>query len=201
MNLNVRSKVIPAVLFGLLGTLLAPAAAASAATRTTVQVGAIRVNTADLRTLSSQDLLIAAVGANGLPAGFSMPAGTSVPARTAVNFALAQRGKPYVFGAIGPSSYDCSGLMLTAWLLAGRNVTRTTLTQRFAGTATTAASLRPGDLVVTPGGLGTLARPDHDGMYIGHGLVVHAPHTGDVVRVLTYTAFVARGVAALRHVA
>ena len=51
-----------------------------------------------------------------------------------------------------------------------------------------------------PGALGTLAAPGHVGMYIGHGLVVHAPRTGDVVRVVSLKPFISDGVAGLRHI-
>jgi len=192
--------MVSAVLLGLLGALLAPAAAAPAATQTASAVAPL-VDTAGVWTPGSPGLLIGAVGAYGLPADYSIPAGISAAARAAVTFALAQRGKPYVFGAIGPRSYDCSGLTMTAWSHAGRQITRTTLTQRFVGTATDVSTLRAGDLVVTPGGLGSLANPDHVGLYIGHGWVIHAPHTGDVVRVVTRSSFVAGGVSAYRHIA
>ena len=52
-----------------------------------------------------------------------------------------------------------------------------------------------------PGSEGTLAAPGHVGMYIGHGLVLHAPRTGDVVRVVSYKSFVSEGVSGLRHIA
>jgi cell wall-associated NlpC family hydrolase len=142
-----------------------------------------------------------AIGANGLPVAYRIPTGTSTAARAAVKFALDQRGKPYVFGAAGPGSYDCSGLTLSAWAHAGITITRTTYTQRHDGTATAESSLRPGDIVLTPGSDGSLASPGHLGMFIGEGLVVHAPHTGDVVRVVTFKSFTAGGISALRHIA
>ena len=69
------------------------------------------------------------------------------------------------------------------------------------GTATTVTSLAPGDLVMIPGSTGSLAAPGHVGMYIGRGLVVNAPRTGDVVRVVAYKSFVSKGLAGLRHMA
>ena len=115
-------------------------------------------------------------------------------------FALDQRGKPYVWGATGPTAYDCSGLTLSAWAHAGITITRTTYTQRNDGTATTESSLRPGDLVLIPGSDGSLASPGHLGMFIGEGLVIHAPHTGDVVKVVTFKSFTTEGISALRHI-
>lgn len=141
------------------------------------------------------------VGANGLPVGYRIPTVASAAARSAVMFALDQRGKPYVWGAIGPGAYDCSGLTFSAWAQAGITITRTTYTQRNDGTATDESSLRPGDLVLTPGSDGSLASPGHVAMFIGEGLVIDAPHTGDVVSVVTYESFTAGGISALRHIA
>ncbi|MHB8300318.1 MAG: C40 family peptidase [Dermatophilaceae bacterium] len=141
------------------------------------------------------------LGQYGLPVGYSVPAGTSPAAVAAVTFALGERGKPYVFGANGPAAYDCSSLMVAAWDVGGHVLTRTTYTQMRDGTATSESLLLPGDLVLTPGSDGTLASPGHVGMFIGRGLVVLAPHTGDVVKVVTYSSLTSGGVSALRHIA
>jgi len=141
------------------------------------------------------------VGQYGLPVSYTLPAGTSPAAAAAVTFALGERGKPYVFGANGPAAYDCSSLMVAAWAAGGHALTRTTQTQMRDGTATNESLLSPGDLVLTPGSDGTLASPGHVGMFIGKGLVVVAPHTGDVVKVVTYASLSSAGVSALRHIA
>lgn len=141
------------------------------------------------------------VGQHGLPVGYTVPAGTSPAAKAAVTFALGEMGKPYVFGANGPAAYDCSSLMMAAWGAGGGALTRTTFTQQNEGAATSEARLSPGDLVLTPGSDGTLASPGHVAMFIGRGLVVHAPRTGDVIKVVTYASLTKRGVSALRHIA
>ncbi|MFC7597593.1 C40 family peptidase [Terrabacter sp. GCM10028922] len=128
-------------------------------------------------------------------------AGVSPRAAAAVAFALAQRGKAYQWGGEGPDTYDCSGLMQTAWRHAGVSIGRVTTQQFRNGTATTATALRPGDLVLIPGTLGTLAHPGHIGMYIGNGQVLHAPRTGDVVKVVRLSSFIADGVSGYRHIA
>jgi cell wall-associated NlpC family hydrolase len=96
----------------------------------------------------------------------------------AVLFALAHIGTPYVWGGTSPSGYDCSGLTSQAWKAAGVSIPRTSQAQ-WAGLphVPRGSRLRPGDLVIYfPGAT-------HVGMYIGDGLVVHAPRPGTVVRV------------------
>jgi hypothetical protein len=139
-------------------------------------------------------------GPYGLPVAFSLPADTSLAGRTAVLAALDALGRPYMFGATGPDSFDCSGLTTWAWAKAGVTLPHYTVSQWQAGIATDAAHLTPGDLVLTPGSDGTLADPQHVGMFIGNGLVVEAPQTGDVVKVITYESFVAAGLSGLRHI-
>lgn len=90
----------------------------------------------------------------------------------AVDFAMAQRGKPYVWGAVGPSSYDCSGLTSAAWAAAGHPIPRTSQAQWQGLTRVGLASARPGDLIIY------YDDATHVGMYIGGGQIVHAPRPG-----------------------
>lgn len=92
-------------------------------------------------------------------------------AAKAVDFAMAQIGKPYVWGAVGPSSYDCSGLTSTAWAAAGHPIPRTAQAQWQGLTRVSLASVRPGDLII-------YYDATHVGMYIGDGQIVHAPRPG-----------------------
>jgi cell wall-associated NlpC family hydrolase len=104
--------------------------------------------------------------------------GGSSKAQRALALALAQRGKPYVWGAAGPSTFDCSGLTMWAYGKVGINLPHYTGSQWNSGTHISSISqLQPGDLVFFYADL------HHMGMYIGKGMMVHAPHTGDVVRV------------------
>jgi cell wall-associated NlpC family hydrolase len=120
----------------------------------------------------------------GPPATYSIPPGRGPAVETAISFALAQVGKPYRFGGRGPDAYDCSSLLQAAFGYVGVEVGPTTLQQRYDGQAVWPPShVHPGDLVFVPGALGTRSVPRHVGMYIGEGLVVHAPGSGDVVRV------------------
>ncbi|UJW32546.1 C40 family peptidase [Saccharothrix sp. AJ9571] len=120
-----------------------------------------------------------------IPDGYQLPADPRQAA--AVSFALGQLGKPYVWGAKGPTSYDCSGLMLAAWAAAGIGIPAGTISQVHAGRAVPSlAQLQPGDLVFIPGSLGTKQVPRHVGMYAGHGLIVNAfdSHTGVILQPL-----------------
>ncbi|MCT9929774.1 NlpC/P60 family protein [Planotetraspora sp. A-T 1434] len=101
----------------------------------------------------------------------------------AAQWALKQLGKPYVWAADGPSGYDCSGLTMRAWQRAGISLDHWTGTQWNSGPHVPLKDLRSGDLVF----YGRLSRNPgtihHVGIYIGRGLMVHAPQTGDVVRI------------------
>jgi cell wall-associated NlpC family hydrolase len=141
------------------------------------------------------------VGAYGLPVSYMLPSDISDPARTAVLGGLSALGRPYVFGATGPNAFDCSGLMQWAWAKAGIDLPHYTVDQWHSGVATDEAHISPGDLVLTPGSDGMLANPQHVGMYIGRGLVLEAPQTGDVVKVVTYPSFVSAGLSGLRFLA
>ncbi|KUM77484.1 C40 family peptidase [Streptomyces griseorubiginosus] len=94
----------------------------------------------------------------------------------ALAFARAQIGKPYVWGATGPGSYDCSGLTQAAWKAAGVTLPRVTYDQVNAGTTVPLADAQPGDLVFFYDGI------THVGLYIGNGMMIHAPKPGAYVR-------------------
>ncbi len=95
---------------------------------------------------------------------------------TALAWARKQLGKPYVWGATGPGSYDCSGLTLGAWKAAGVGLNRTSQAQFRNGKPVPRSQLQPGDLVFFYGGL------SHVALYVGHGTIIHAPHPGSNVR-------------------
>jgi NlpC/P60 family len=98
-------------------------------------------------------------------------------------------GDPYVYGAAGPSTFDCSGLIQYVFKQLGISVPRTSEEQAKAGQAVSASELAPGDLVFSPGSDGTAASPGHVGMYAGSGQVIEAPHPGADVRVTALSAF------------
>ncbi|MFG2263643.1 NlpC/P60 family protein [Streptomyces sp. NPDC048720] len=103
---------------------------------------------------------------------------SSASGRAAAAFSAAQSkiGSPYVYGATGPSSYDCSGLTSWAYAQAGVSIPRTSEAQANIGTRLTRSQLQVGDLVFFFNDL------HHVGLYAGNGQVLHAPRTGTVVR-------------------
>jgi cell wall-associated NlpC family hydrolase len=118
----------------------------------------------------------------GGSSGISIPIGsippTSPRAMVAVNFALAQVGKPYAYATSGPATYDCSGLTAAAWGAAGVSLPHYSGAQYDQLPHVPLSAIQPGDLVFRgPGG------SQHVEMYIGNGMVVTAPHTGDFVKV------------------
>jgi cell wall-associated NlpC family hydrolase len=109
------------------------------------------------------------------------PLPTNTPALKAVWFAYQQLDCPYVYGGTGPCSegFDCSGLVQQAWAYAGVDIDRTSEEQFMEFANIPKADLQPGDLVFfenDPGG------PGHVGMYVGNGMMIDAPSTGEVVR-------------------
>jgi cell wall-associated NlpC family hydrolase len=104
-------------------------------------------------------------------------------ARAAVRWALGQLGDPYRWGAVGPDAFDCSGLTSSAYRAAGAGIPRVSRDQWNAGPHVDVTNLLPGDLVFYADDPRNPATIHHVGLYIGNGLMVHAPHTGDVVRV------------------
>ncbi|MFF4827373.1 C40 family peptidase [Streptomyces sp. NPDC001312] len=96
----------------------------------------------------------------------------------ALAFAREQIGKPYVWGAAGPGSYDCSGLTQAAWKAAGVTLPRAARDQAQAGTTVPLSEARPGDLVF----FAFFGDADHVGLYAGDGVMIHAPRPGGRVR-------------------
>ncbi|MEU3886833.1 NlpC/P60 family protein [Streptomyces sp. NPDC029041] len=94
----------------------------------------------------------------------------------AVAAARSALGKPYVWGANGPTGFDCSGLMQWSYAQAGVALPRTSQGQRYAGRQVPLSEARPGDLVLYRGDA------SHVGMYMGDGQVIHAPYPGAPVR-------------------
>ncbi|GHA17236.1 NlpC/P60 family protein [Streptomyces echinoruber] len=134
--------------------------------------------------------------------GSGLPAGAG--AARAVAAARTALGSWYRWGGdcrppyTGRNGCDCSSLTKTAWAAAGVNLPRTTYEQVHAGTPVPSVSqLRPGDLLFT---VGSSARPEHVGMYVGDGRVIEAPHTGARVRITPLSHWTPQ-IVAMRHIA
>jgi peptidoglycan DL-endopeptidase CwlO len=166
-----------------IGQLLATRKAMLATARAEVRS---QVRAEQARQEAARRTMVAAAAAKAQTLGFADLADVPAPNRTAaaaVRAALGQVGKPYRWGATGPGSFDCSGLVRFAYADAGLSLPRTSRQQWSAGRHLPVADLRPGDLVFWAHDPANPATIHHVGMYVGQGLMVHAPHTGALIRV------------------
>jgi cell wall-associated NlpC family hydrolase len=127
---------------------------------------------------------------------------------TAIFWAVGQLGTPYHFGGSCTDPHsgdpdkqcDCSSLMQSAYRAAGVSIPRVTTDQVRAGTPVAdPALLMPGDLILIPGSLDTMSNPRHVGMYLGHGLIIQAPKTGDVIKISKLSSWLDQ-IAAIRRI-
>jgi cell wall-associated NlpC family hydrolase len=114
------------------------------------------------------------------PSGSS--SGSASGAEAAIDFAMAQMGKPYEWGADGPSTYDCSGLVMRAWQQGGVSLPHYSVAQYAQSQPVALSDLRRGDLVFFASG-SDYQSIYHVGLYIGSGQMIEAPYTGENVRI------------------
>jgi cell wall-associated NlpC family hydrolase len=179
-------------------------AARAARNRTAGQLSAARAHAAALAATRQAALAAAAARAAAARAAADAPAAgspgggsstaqapswaygsgaSSARGDTAANWALAQLGKPYVWGAAGPYSFDCSGLTMEAWAAAGVPLLHYTGYQWVEGPHVPLAALQRGDLLFYATNNADPATIHHVGIYIGNGMMVDAPYTGVDVRI------------------
>ncbi|MBZ9684907.1 NlpC/P60 family protein [Clostridium estertheticum] len=108
---------------------------------------------------------------------------SSLSSDSVVAYACNFLGTPYVWGAAGPTNFDCSGFMQYIYGHFGVSLTRTTFTQINEGSYVARENLQAGDLIF----FGTDADPHHVGMYVGNNSYIHAPRTGDVIKISALT--------------
>ena len=127
----------------------------------------------------------AAASINANRGQISVSGSSSASGNAIVSYAYQFIGTPYVYGATGPNSFDCSGFTSYVYRnAAGIEITRTTYSQIGVGTPVSYNELQPGDLVFTYGA-------DHVGIYVGGGQYIHAPQPGERVKVSPITSFYA----------
>jgi cell wall-associated NlpC family hydrolase len=135
-----------------------------------------------------------AYGAGGAAKGVLKPVAscpveyTGGPGGIAGQRACSLIGKPYIWAAAGPNGYDCSGLTMAAWAAAGVRMDHLASAQRSQARRITRADLRTGDLIFFG------SDTHHVGIYVGGNWMVHAPHSGDYVRMVQLTGYYANNV-------
>jgi cell wall-associated NlpC family hydrolase len=112
-----------------------------------------------------------------LPPTASAPPPASNRGAIAVAYAYAQLGKPYCYAGVGPSCYDCSGLTMMAWAQAGVSMPHSSSAQGDMFPVVPVDQMQPGDLTIEYAG------HSHVSIYIGNGMMITAPHTGDVIKI------------------
>lgn len=134
---------------------------------------------------TANNVNVAGYGTTKQNAAAGITVGNQSSANQAIAFARAQIGKPYAYGATGPNSFDCSGLIQAAYLSAGIILPRTTYSQINVGISVKQNDLQPGDLVFPDAG--------HVQIYVGtnNGVqqIIEAPHTGASVRLTNIWGF------------
>ncbi len=153
-----------------LGTIATTAAPALAEPVTIPGVG-----TFDIPGVPAQTIQIPGLPQLVPPPGLPAPEQIKTVGDKAVEAAAGKIGSPYVWGASGPNSFDCSGLVQWAFKQAGLNLPRTSYDQAAAGTPVSTSDLKPGDVVSFYGG-------SHSGIYAGNGEVIHAATSGTPVK-------------------
>ena len=123
-------------------------------------------------------------GGSGRVVSVGAPArGTTAGAARAIAYARKQLGKPYLYAADGPAAFDCSGLTMRAWQAGGVSLPHWSVAQYEQSQPVSAGDARPGDLVFFASNPADYRTIYHVGLYIGGGMMIEAPHTGDVVKI------------------
>lgn len=125
-----------------------------------------------------------AASAAAVPWAGPVPDGPTPFSGAAIAAALSKVGAPYVWGADGPSTFDCSGLIQWSYLQAGLVLPRVSSDQWAATTPVAREDMQPGDLIVYAYDMSDAGSIHHIAMYLGNGQMIHAPRTGDVVRIV-----------------
>src|SRR5437773_9781066 len=145
------------------------------------RAGMARMALGATRSGAALSLVLAALGCARPPVTFEVAEAAALAESSASRslrvIALAQRhlGARYVWGGSGPAGFDCSGLVMYVYAQVGVSLPHSSYAQFNMGTPVGISQLEPGDLVFFTGA-------SHVGIYIGGGQVIHAPHTGDVVK-------------------
>ncbi|WP_280527244.1 C40 family peptidase [Clostridium sp. BJN0001] len=157
---------------------IAPLSASADTTLTTSSTSTVKTaNLVSVKTIKAP-IKKAASDSSLLPESM-LSRGESGKTSSIINTAYSLLGKPYVYGAVGPNAFDCSGFTKYVYGKSGISLNRTTYQQVTQGSIVSKSNLEPGDLVF----FNTMGSISHVGIYVGGGDFIHAPRTGKPVMV------------------
>ena len=165
---------------------------------------AILAAQARARLIAEQQAQAAAINRSVIGATAQAPSATGTPNSVTtvappshyggvVGVAMAQLGKPYVYGTAGPDTFDCSGLVVYAYAALGVSLPHSSYSLMNVGVYVSQDQLQPGDILIFDGG-------GHVGLYIGGGQFIQAPHTGTVVQISSLSGYYAANYVEARRV-
>lgn len=140
----------------------------------------VTYNSIDTSTTGTKTITYTATDTTGNTSTASLTVEVKNPGQTVVDIAMTKLGCAYVWGATGPNTFDCSGLTSWVYKQLGITIPRTSSAQSQSGTYVDRSNLQVGDLVFFGGSTSSV---HHVGIYIGNGMMIHAPTTGDVVKI------------------
>ena len=142
--------------------------------------GNVAISNIDTNSTGNKTVTFSASDSLGNQSTATLNVKVYTPGTKILETAYTKLGSPYVWGATGPNSFDCSGFTSWVYRQHGISISRTAQSQSQGGTAVDRANLQPGELVFFGS---SSSRITHVGIYVGNGQMVHSPQTGDVVKV------------------
>jgi cell wall-associated NlpC family hydrolase len=145
------------------------------------QISDMEDKLAELERIRAEQAAASQISSGGGSVGWYSDSVGTATGQEIVDYAETFLGVPYVYGGTSPSGFDCSGLVYYCYTHFGYSVNRTAAGLAYSGRVVSSSDLQPGDIILFTSTDGSYI--GHAGIYIGGGQFIHAPHTGDVVKI------------------